>query len=68
MHEGQAANRPGLNQLMWTVVLFAGGSILFGALRRLTRDESTLVTIGVQVGALVLVIGAIALVVRLVRD
>jgi hypothetical protein len=44
------------NTLLWLVVLFLGGSILFGTLRRLTDGESTLVVVGVQLGALAVVI------------
>ena len=53
--------------LLWTLVVFFGASIVFGALRRATEDESTGVTIAVQVGALALLIAAIVLVVRRLR-
>jgi hypothetical protein len=55
------------NTLLWTLVLFFGASILFGLLRRATEDSSTGVTVAVQVGALVLVIAAVAVVVRSLR-
>jgi hypothetical protein len=55
------------NTLLWTLVLFFGASILFGLLRRATEDSSTGVTVAVQVGALVLVVAAVAVVVRSLR-
>jgi len=48
-------------------VLFFGASILFGSLHRATEDSSTGVTVAVQVGALALVVGAIVIVVRVLR-
>ena len=54
--------------VLWTLVLFFGATVLFGALRRATEDSSTGVTIAVQVAALALLIGAIVLVVRRLRD
>jgi len=50
--------------VLWTLVLFFGGSVLFGGLRRLTEDESTGVVIAVQVGALALVIAGVVAFVR----
>jgi hypothetical protein len=55
------------NTLLWTLVLFFGASLLFGSLHRATEDSSTSVTVAVQVGALALVVAAIAIVVRLLR-
>ena len=55
------------NTALWTLVLFFGGSVLFGGLRRLTEDESTGVVVAVQVAALVLVVAAIVLAVRKLR-
>jgi hypothetical protein len=55
------------NSVLWTLVLFFGASILFASLRRATEDSSTGVTVAVQVAALALVIGAIVIVVRLLR-
>ncbi len=52
---------------LWVLVLFFGGTVLFGGLRRLTEDESTGVVVAVQLGALALVIGVIVLVVRRLR-
>jgi membrane protein DedA with SNARE-associated domain len=53
--------------LLWTLVAFLAGSVLFGSLRRATEDSSTLVTVLVQVGALALVIGLVVLVARRLR-
>ena len=49
------------------LVLFFGGTVLFGGLRRLTEDESTGVVVAVQLGALALVIGLVVLLVRRLR-
>ena len=53
--------------LLWTVMVFLAGSVLFGRLRRATEDSSTTVTVLVQVGALVVVIGVVVLVTRRLR-
>ena len=53
--------------LLWTLVVFLGGSVLFGSLRRATEDSSTGVTVLVQVAALALVIGVIVLIARRLR-
>jgi LPXTG-motif cell wall-anchored protein len=52
------------NTVLWTLVVFFGASILFGALRNATEDESTGVQLLVQLGAVLLVLGAIVLIVR----
>ena len=52
------------NSVLWVLVVFFGGSVLFGGLRRLTEDESTGVTIAVQVGALALVVAGLVIFVR----
>jgi membrane protein DedA with SNARE-associated domain len=49
---------------LWVLVLFLGASLLFRVLRRATADQGTLVTVGVQVGALAAVIAVVVLVVR----
>ena len=54
-------------RLMWLLVLFFGGTVLFGGLRRLTEDSSTGVIIGVQLGALAVVVLVLVLVVRRLR-
>jgi hypothetical protein len=53
--------------VLWTLVAFFAGTILFGALRRATEHSSTAVTVLVQVGALAVVLGVILLVVRRLR-
>jgi hypothetical protein len=53
--------------LMWTLVLFFGGTVLFGGLRTATEDSSTEVVVAVQVGALAVVILGVVLVVRRLR-
>jgi membrane protein DedA with SNARE-associated domain len=53
--------------LLWTVVVFIGGSVLFGALRRATEDSSTAVTVLVQAAALAVVVGLLVLVARRLR-
>ena len=55
------------NTVLWVLVVFFGGTVLFGGLRRLTEDEPTGVVVAVQLGALALVIGARRLVVRRLR-
>lgn len=55
------------SSLLWLLVVFFGGTVLFGGLRRLTEDEPAGVVIAVQLGALALVIGVVVLVVRRLR-
>jgi uncharacterized membrane protein YhaH (DUF805 family) len=55
------------NTVLWVLVLFFGGSVLFAGLRRLTEDESAGVVIAVQLGALALVVAAIVVFVRRLR-
>ena len=49
------------------LVVFFGGSVVFGGLGRLTEDEPLGVVIAVQLGALALVVAAIVLLVRRLR-
>ena len=56
------------NTALWMLVLFFGGTVLFGTLRRATEDSSTGVTLLVQLGALALVVVAIVIFVRRLRD
>lgn len=53
--------------LLWLLVVFFGGTVVFGGLRRVTEDSPTGVVVAVQLGALALVIGVIVLVVRRLR-
>jgi hypothetical protein len=50
--------------VLWALVVFFGASILFGALRNATEDESAGVQLLVQLGAALVVVGAIVLIVR----
>ena len=52
---------------LWVLVVFFGTSVAFAGLRRLTEGEPTGVIVGVQLGALVLIVAAIVLVVRRLR-
>lgn len=49
---------------MWALALFFGASLVFAAIRRATADESTLLTLALEVGALALIVAGIVLVVR----
>ena len=53
--------------VLWVLVLFFGGSVLFGGLRRLTEDEPTGVVVAVQLGALALFVAVMVLIVRRLR-
>ena len=64
---GAKAHPLNQNTVLWVLVVFFGGSVLFGALRRLTEDEPTGVVIAVQLGALALFVGVLVLVVRRLR-
>ena len=50
--------------LLWTLVVFFGASVLFGAISNATEDESTGLRIGLQVVAGVALIGLLAVIVR----
>ena len=50
--------------VLWTLVLFFGASIMFGAIRAATEDEGTGVSLGLQLFAGLLLIGAVILFVR----
>jgi hypothetical protein len=52
------------NAVLWTLVVFFGASIMFGAIRNATEDEGTGVQLAVQLGAGLLLVGAIVLFVR----
>jgi hypothetical protein len=52
------------NTLLWTLVVFFGASILFSTIRRATEDESTGVQLLAQLGAGLLVVGAIVIIVK----
>ena len=50
--------------VLWTIVLFFGASIMFGAIRSATEDEGTGVSLGLQLFAGLLLVGALILFVR----
>ena len=50
--------------LLWTLVAFFGAAIAFNGVQQLTEDESTLVTIGLELVVLALIIAFIVFVVR----
>lgn len=52
------------NTLLWTLVVFFGASIVFGAIRRATEDEPVGVTLGLAVLALLVMVAVITFVVR----
>ena len=52
------------NTVIWVIVAFFGASLVFGGLRRLTEDESTGVTLAVQLAALAVIVAGLVLFVR----
>ena len=52
------------NTLLWTLVVFFGASIIFGAIANATEDESAGLRLLLQLGAGVLIVGGILLYVR----
>ena len=52
------------NAVLWTLVVFFGASIMFAALRNATEGESAGVQLLVQLGAGLLLVGAIVVFVR----
>jgi membrane protein DedA with SNARE-associated domain len=56
------------NTLLWTLVVFFGATVLFGAIGTLTEDESDVLRIGLQAVAGLLVVGALIVYVRKQRQ
>jgi hypothetical protein len=56
------------NTLLWTLVVFFGATVLFGAIGNLTEDESDFLRIGLQAFAALLVIGLLVAYVRRQRQ
>jgi hypothetical protein len=56
------------NTLLWTLVVFFGATVLFGAIGNLTEDESDFLRIGLQAFAALLVIGLLVAYVRKQRQ
>jgi MYXO-CTERM domain-containing protein len=50
--------------VLWTLVLFFGASIMFAAIREVTRDEGTGMSLGAQLVAGLALVGAVVLFVR----
>ena len=50
--------------VLWTLVLFFGASVMFAAIRSATEDESTGLSLGLQLFAGLLLIGVVILFVR----
>ena len=50
--------------ILWTLVLFFGASLVFGAIQNATEDESTWVTLGLEILALGAIVGVIVLLYR----
>ena len=50
--------------MLWTLVVFFGASIMFGAIRNATEGESPGVQLAIQLGAGLVVVGAIVVFVR----
>jgi membrane protein DedA with SNARE-associated domain len=55
------------NTLLWTVVVFFGATVLFGAIGNLTEDEGDVLRIGLQLLAALVVVVALFLYVRRTR-
>ena len=52
------------NTLLWTLVVFFGASIMFGAIANATSDAGAGVRLAAQLGAGLLLVGAIMLFLR----
>jgi hypothetical protein len=52
------------DSVLWTIVVFFGASILFAAIRSATQDESTGVSLAVQLAAGLVLVAAIVVFVR----
>ena len=52
------------NTVLWTLVLFFGASVMFGAIRKATEDEGSGVALAAQAAAGLLLIGAIVVFMR----
>jgi hypothetical protein len=50
--------------VLWTLVLFFGASVMFGAIRNATSDEGTALSLGLQLAAGLVLVGAIVVFVR----
>lgn len=50
--------------MLWTLVVFFGASVMFGVIRNATEGESPGVQLLIQIGAGLLLVGAIVVYVR----
>ena len=49
------------NTLLWTIVVFFGASIIFGAIGNVTSDEDAGVRLAAQLAAGLVIVGAVVL-------
>jgi hypothetical protein len=49
------------NTLLWTIVVFFGASIIFGAIGNVTSDEGAGVRLAAQLAAGLVIVGAVLL-------
>ena len=56
------------SSLLWTLVAFFGAGLLFNAVHTVTEDESDGVRVAAQIVSLVVLVGAVVLVGRLLRN
>jgi hypothetical protein len=52
------------NTVLWTLVVFFGATVLFGAIGNATEDESAGLRIGLQALAALILVGALVVFVR----
>jgi type III secretory pathway component EscR len=52
------------NTILWTLTIFFGATVAFGAIRNATEGQSAGVSIGLQALAMVVIIGVVVAVVR----
>jgi hypothetical protein len=50
--------------VIWTLVLFFGASVMFAAIRNATEDEGTGLSLGLQLAAGLVLVGAIVVYVK----
>ena len=52
------------NTILWTLVVFFGATVAFGAIRNATEDQPLGVTLGLQALAGLVLVGVIVVIVR----
>ncbi len=50
--------------ILWSLTVFFGATVAFGLIRTATKDQSALLSVGLQAVALAVIVGAIVVVVR----